>query len=169
MVSHCHPLPVPGSVLQAPSNLKTGLTNSKGFHRLYTATGASQKQSLDRHLQAAADGGPFQELNYWTRANDSILCISSQYAALTTKLGGRATYIAFRLLIQIQVPIRLKINSAIVFISLALMSHRLALAFDHYLDDRVLWMSVCDCCATCQSSVIAFHYMTPPPRGSRVE
>lgn len=111
------------SVLQAPSNLKSGLTNSKGFLRLYTATGASQKQSLDRHLQAAADGGPFQELNYWTRANDSILCISSQYAALTTKLGGRATYIAFRLLIQIQVPIRLKINSAIAFISLALMSH----------------------------------------------
>lgn len=113
---------LPGSVLQAPSNLKSGLTNSKGFHRLYTATGASQKQSLDRHLQAAADGGPFQELNYWTRANDSIFCISS-HAAQTTKLGGRATYIAFRLLIQIQVPIRLKINSAIAFISLALMSH----------------------------------------------
>lgn len=110
------------SVLQAPSNLKSGLTNTKGFLRLYTATGASHKQSLDRHLQAATDGGPFPELNYWTRANDSIFCISS-HAALTTKLGGRATYIALRLLIQIQVPIRLKINSAIAFISLALMSH----------------------------------------------
>lgn len=110
------------SVLQAPSNLKSGLTNRR-LPPYILRLGRPKYRVWTDTFKLLTDGGPFPELNYWTRANDPIFCVSS-HAALTTKFRGRATYIAFRLLIQIQVPIRLKINSPIAFISLGLMSHR---------------------------------------------